>query len=92
MLRLYRVAGESMRPALRPGDIVLAVTRFRPREGLVVIADGAGGRTIKRLGSRIGERWELRGDNRTLSLDSRQLGPVSPAALRGRVVLRVRMP
>jgi signal peptidase I len=99
-LLLARVAGESMAPALRDGDLVVVRRGVRPRVGAVVVARHPGGRlVVKRLaggpgdevyGAPLGpDEWWLGSDNLLAAPDdSRSFGPVGTAALVGRVVLR----
>ncbi len=90
----YEVTGESMRPALRPGDwLIVDRAAYRvhpPRNGDIVIArDPRDGRAIvKRVASGSDEGLELLGDNRARSTDSRTFGLVARAAVLGRVMFR----
>ena len=93
----FRVAGDSMSPALRPGDQVLvdlgAYRRARPQAGDVVLARHPYRRDV-RLVKRVVEvaddgRCELGGDNPVASTDSRGFGPLPVELLLGRVVLRL---
>ena len=91
-----RVAGESMVPALLPGDHVLVwrgLGQFRPpiRVGdLVALADPRQPTRVmvKRVAGRDGAGIIVLGDNESASTDSRHFGPVPAAAIRGRVVYR----
>jgi signal peptidase I len=97
------VEGESMRPALEPGDWLLAVARADPRRGSMVVVEHplqSGVEIVKQVGhlpgDRVGdivlgsdEHW-LTGANPSASTDSRTLGPISGRSLRGVVVLRYR--
>ncbi|HEX9711331.1 MAG TPA: S24/S26 family peptidase [Actinomycetota bacterium] len=84
-----RVAGESMMPTLRPGEL-LAVRPPGPGEpvaGQIVVARMGGREVVKRVGvapGRLpdGSLW-LTGDNRTRSTDSWASGPVVRAAIVG---------
>ena len=79
------VSGESMLPALRPGERVLfdrlAYHLGRPRVGEIVLARHQarpGMRLIKRVAEQEGLGWDefwLLGDNAEESTDSRTLGP-----------------
>jgi signal peptidase I len=87
--------------------VVRGARRLR-RDDVVALVDpeGTGGTVIKRIAARpgqsvtISEDWALHagdgyvvlGDQRTLSTDSRHYGPVSLAAIRGRVVYRYHPP
>ena len=88
------VVGDSMLPALAPGDRLLVV-RWAPagRAGvgeIVAVADPrTPGRTlVKRVAARRPEGVIVLGDNAAASTDSRALGPVAEAAIRGRAVYR----
>ena len=91
-LRCARVAGDSMTPALRDGDLA-AVDRGRtePIEGEVFAVRTAAGLAVKRL-RRLGGRWHLTSDNadyppRPVAAADRLLGQVAwtgpPAPRRG---------
>jgi nickel-type superoxide dismutase maturation protease len=90
------VAGESMAPALAPGDrliVLRGVASWRPaiRVGdLVAVADPRlPSRTmVKRVTGFEGSRVVVRGDNDAASTDSRHFGPVDSGALIGRVIYR----
>jgi mitochondrial inner membrane protease subunit 1 len=66
-----------LRPPIRVGDLVAMVD---PRDPDRVM--------VKRVAGRTGNDVLVRGDNEEASTDSRHFGPVSPAALRGRVIYR----
>jgi phage repressor protein C with HTH and peptisase S24 domain len=82
------VAGPSMVPTLRPGDVVLVRRGARVRPGDVVV-----GRfrtlperlVVKRASRPVDGGWELIGDNPAVADDSRRYGP---AVVEGRVVWR----
>lgn len=89
----YEVSGESMAPALNPGDWIAvdiaAYSSRPPRRGHVVLARDPrdSQRTlVKRVGSVDihGDTWLL-GDNAASSTDSRTFGTVAPDAIVGRV-------
>ena len=85
------VTGDSMLPALAPGDRLLVRRGRRARIGdVVALTDPrTPARTlVKRVSARDGEALTVLGDNAAASTDSRILGPVAPAAIRGRVVYR----
>jgi len=94
--RRFEVTGESMTPALEPGDYLVvdrdAFLRARPRAGEVVVArDPANpGRLLVKRVAKVdgqGRAWLL-GDNRAASTDSRSFGWVGPEAVVGRAVWR----
>ena len=90
-LRRVEVAGDSMLPALRPGDRLLVLRPGRVRVGgVVALADPrTPTRTmVKRVAGRGPEGVTVLGDNPAASTDSRDLGPVPPAAIVGRAVYR----
>jgi nickel-type superoxide dismutase maturation protease len=95
VLRRVEVTGESMRPALAPGDrlLVLRHPRWRWRAGqLAALRDPRGGRDgallVKRVVRVSASGVEVRGDNPSASTDSRTFGPVSPTLLVGPVLYR----
>lgn len=85
-----------MVPTLLSGDRVLVwrgVGPFRPpiRVGdLVAVADphDPGRVMVKRVAGVAGTEVSVLGDNEAASTDSRHFGPVSAAAVRGRVIYR----
>jgi len=93
----FRVAGDSMSPALAPGDQILvdlaAYRRRGPRPGEVVLARHPyrrDARLVKRVARVAADgRCELAGDNPDASTDSRGFGSVPAELLLGRVVLRL---
>ncbi len=90
-IRRVEVAGDSMLPALRPGDRLLVVRRRRIRPGdVVAVTDpGLASRTlVKRVAGAGPAGITVLGDNAAASTDSRTLGPVPPSAIRGRVFYR----
>ena len=85
-----------MVPTLLPGDRVLVWRGLGPlrppiRVGdLVALADprDPGRVMVKRVADVAGAGVSVLGDNETASTDSRHFGPVSAAAIHGRVVYR----
>ena len=93
-LARVEVVGDSMRPALEPGDRLLVLGwgvpgRLSPG-GMVTVADPRhpGRVLVKRITARNGSGLVLRGDNPAASTDSRIFGPVEAGRVRGRVVYR----
>lgn len=90
-VRRVEVVGDSMRPALLPGDrlLVWRPARARPGDVVAVSDPRLPSRTmVKRVAARGPEGVTVLGDNAVASTDSRQLGPLAPAALRGRAFYR----
>lgn len=81
-----RVVGDSMSPALEPGDR-LAVRALRvgePQAGQVVVARIGGLEVVKRVASIEADgRVVIRGDQASASTDSRSYGPVMLDAIIG---------
>lgn len=88
MLYVRRVSGESMTPALRPGQLILGVT-VRPHNiaaGSVVIFRHNGLEKIKRVYAVHNAKLTVYGDNQALSTDSRSFGSINRSAVFARVV------
>jgi nickel-type superoxide dismutase maturation protease len=88
-LRLVVVAGDSMRPALEPGDRLL-VLRLSPRVGDVVALRHPTDDlvVVKRVAAIGDDGVTVVGDNAGRSTDSRAFGPVPKALILGRAVYR----
>jgi nickel-type superoxide dismutase maturation protease len=85
------VFGDSMQPALQPGDRLIVVRTARARPGqLVAVPDPRQRKraVIKRAAAVTGATVTVLGDNRAASTDSRTFGPVHRATIRGRAVFR----
>jgi nickel-type superoxide dismutase maturation protease len=86
------VAEESMTPALRPGDWLLAWRTGRVRPGQVVLAwhpHRPGFLLVKRVAWREGDGWWLVSDNpRGGAVDSARFGPVPAENIVARVLFR----
>jgi len=85
------VVGQSMLPALEPGDRLFVVRGGRIKVGdVVAVTDPrTSARTlVKRVAGRGPEGVTVLGDNPASSTDSRELGPVAPGSIRGRAVYR----
>jgi phage repressor protein C with HTH and peptisase S24 domain len=83
------VAGDSMRPTLRPGDACLVRYGTRIREGHVVVArlpDRPLG--VKRAVLHDADGWYLVSDDPLHGTDSATFGSVPDADVLGRVLLR----
>ena len=85
------VSGDSMRPALVPGDrlVVVASARLRPGQ-LVAVADPRhpSRLMVKRIESVLEGQVEVRGDNPEASTDSRHFGPVAADQVAGIALYR----
>jgi nickel-type superoxide dismutase maturation protease len=90
--KAYRVAGDSMLPTLKSGDIVLTDPRAEIYVGDIVAADHPykqSVKLIKRVESiRPDGRYILVGDNLGESTDSRQFGTIARRNIAGKVVCR----
>lgn len=87
-MRAVLVEGDSMLPALRPGDCLLVRPGAQVRPGDVVVARFPSRPellVVKRAVRPVGDLWWVEGDNATATDDSRTYGP---AAVQSRVVLR----
>jgi nickel-type superoxide dismutase maturation protease len=85
------VQGDSMRPALAPGDRLLIVRAVPVRTGDVVAVEDPrrpARMLVKRVAARGPGGLTLLGDNPAASTDSRSLGPVAAGSVRGRAVYR----
>ncbi len=90
-VRRVEVVGDSMLPTLRPGDRLLVLRPARARPGAVVAVTDARlpARTmVKRVTAVGAEGVTVLGDNPSASTDSRTLGPLATAAIRGRAFYR----
>jgi nickel-type superoxide dismutase maturation protease len=86
-----QVEGDSMRPALEPGDRLLVIGRLPVRPGhLVALPDPRrpDRLLVKRVAAVGGDGVEVRGDNPAASTDSTSFGPVPAASIVGRAVWR----
>ncbi|WP_055479385.1 S24 family peptidase [Sphaerimonospora mesophila] len=90
MLTAVRVAGDSMLPVLRPGDLLLVRPRAPIRPGDLVIARRPHGLIVKRAFRLTPEGWWLESDNQSAPgrQDSWDFGAVPESDVLGRVVLR----
>jgi nickel-type superoxide dismutase maturation protease len=88
------VAERSMEPTLHPGDWLLVRRTRRIHPGQVVVAWHPSRPTlllVKRAQRLEPGGWWLESDSPNgAAVDSRTFGPVSPAAIQGRVLLRYR--
>ncbi|MFZ0080945.1 nickel-type superoxide dismutase maturation protease [Trebonia sp.] len=86
------VAEQSMLPALRPGDWLLARRTRRIRPGQVVLAwhpSRPGFLLVKRAVRRVEGGWWLQSDNPAAgAVDSSRFGPVPEEKIVGRVLVR----
>lgn len=94
-LDLVEVVGDSMAPALQPGDLVVAerltYRRRPPRYGEIVLVADPRAPThelIKRVVAVDADGVELRGEDPGRSTDSRTFGRVPTCAVRWRAVAR----
>lgn len=83
---LRRVSGQSMRPTLNDGDIVV-VWRSSARPGRIVLARQGGREVVKRLERLEAEYAYIVGDNTYESYDSRHYGKVARSGILGVVMI-----
>ena len=89
-LGLAIVRGDSMRPALAPGDRLLVRYRRPPRPGQIVVARFADGTiAVKRTAEQRPDGWWLLSDNAAAGMDSRHRGVVPEGEVVGVVFARV---
>ena len=79
MLKLYirRVVGDSMKPVLCDGDIIVCKKQKQYRVNDIVLCRLSDRVLIKRISSITEKRVYVLGDNESSSTDSRQFGDVS---------------
>lgn len=89
--RRIEITGESMAPALEPGDRVVVVRAGRPRTGDIVacVDPRDPNRTmVKRVVAGVGPGYTVLGDNSDASTDSRHFGPIDADLIIGRLIFR----
>lgn len=87
MFHIRRVVGDSMRPALRPGRIVIASQLFRALQvGDIVIIQHQGQEKIKRIQACTDAHIFVVGDNSESSADSRHFGWIPKETVLGKVI------
>lgn len=86
MLFLRRVQGDSMKPTLKNGQIVVSLQSRSFRAGQVVVAHVGQREVIKRITKIENGRVFLEGDNTKQSTDSRNYGSVLDTNVSGIVV------
>ena len=94
-LRRVEVVGDSMRPALLPGDrlVVCRWSPLRPGDVVALRDPRTGAPIVKRVECRApGRALRVTGDNSGQSTDSRHFGPISHTEVIGRVVYRYSPP
>ena len=88
----YICEGQSMKPTLRDGEVVLVDRNARVGVGDIVVAKHPieEGEVVKRI-ARITDHghYFLIGDNPDDSIDSRHYGPVTRQYIKGKVVARM---
>ncbi|MGH9003112.1 MAG: nickel-type superoxide dismutase maturation protease [Acidimicrobiia bacterium] len=90
-LRRIEITGESMAPALAPGDRVVVFRGGRLRTGDIVacVDPRDPNRTVvKRVAAVVGREYTVIGDNFNHSIDSRHFGPIDAKSIIGRLIFR----
>ncbi|MCB9820279.1 S26 family signal peptidase [Candidatus Nomurabacteria bacterium] len=77
-----------MIPAIKPGDIIVALPMLKIRQGDIVLASQNGREVIKRVARLSSDSVFLVGDNLNESSDGRKYGETKLADVIGRVLLR----
>jgi nickel-type superoxide dismutase maturation protease len=80
---IRRVVGNSMLPYLKPGNIVLVKKVKKYKIGDIVIANVNNRQVIKRVKNINNNLYELIGDNKNESTDSRSFGMVQSTDIKG---------
>ena len=91
--KIFRVAGDSMHPTLKEGDLVLVSPGAELEIGDIVVARHPFKQSvtiIKRIAQILpGERYILRSDNSDDSADSRQFGAIPAKDILGKAEARL---
>lgn len=86
MIIVRRVAGTSMLPVLRQGQLIVAIKSNQYKAGDIVVFSHEGKEKIKRLSRLKKGSFEVLGDNSKASTDSREFGWLPLAALRAKLI------
>lgn len=88
MLYVRRIAGQSMAPTLKQGQIVVGIRSKTYNPSQIVIAKQNDKEVIKRIASKSDEGfYTLIGDNAAFSSDSRKYGAVKGKDILAKVIL-----
>ncbi len=85
-LILRRVSGNSMKPSLKTGDIIMVKRRFKINRGNVIIIKLTDREIVKRVADVKKDKVYVLGDNPSESTDSRSLGWLSKNQVVGKIV------
>ena len=91
MFQVLRIHGESMAPEYKDGDFVLLMKPFRGklnRGDIVVFDNELYGTLVKSIQKITDGGIYVLGTGKK-SLDSRRLGPIKPASIRGKVIWHI---
>jgi len=89
MIRLTKVVGDSMSPALNNGDYILTIKPRSVRPGFVYVINHADlGRIVKRLERIEDDLYYFKGDN-PKSTPGAVIGPVTRGRIIGRMILKI---
>lgn len=81
-----------MLPGLVPGDILLVSKRRKARKGDIVVARQNGREVVKRVKKITKKGYDLIGDNKKESIDSRRYGPAAEKDILGVAVWAIGLP
>lgn len=86
----FTIHGNSMFPALKPGQDVLcfnwAYLFSKPKVGDIVVVKHQGKEMVKRIHYILGREYFVQGDNKKESIDSRSFGAIDRSQLIGKAV------
>ena len=91
MYSIRRIVGNSMKPFLYNGDIIICKKQKTYNTDDVVICRNAHRIIIKRIQSIVDDKVYLVGDNKLASTDSRYFGSVKSSAIIAKYLWRIRL-
>jgi nickel-type superoxide dismutase maturation protease len=85
-IRFFRVRGESMKPTLKSGQLVMIWCYGKRKVGEVVVFKKEAQWMVKRIDHREGNRYFMKGDHRGESTDSDAFGAIASDQIIGKVL------